>query len=83
MIEGLAPNWDDAPVGTTHYVIHADGKACWMRVNPKGEIFPIPFAAKWSYQFAWWTEPAGLVEIPIGVDWRLCKWESPKREEYP
>jgi len=73
----LAPDWSQAPEGATLYVIHADGKAEWIR-GLTNDVLPIQFSSKWSYQNAWWSEHHALIDLPVGIDWRLCKWLRPE-----
>ena len=76
--DALAPDWTQAPEDATHYVIHADNKAEWLRVVlPGKQVKPIENGGKWSYKYVWYSEHAGLVDLPLGIDWRLCKWERP------
>ena len=75
--DALAPDWSQAPEGATHFVINAEGYGEWLfGVEPRHQVAII--GAKWSKQHVWSTEPVGHIDIPIGVDWRLLKWQRPE-----
>jgi hypothetical protein len=47
--DALAPDWTQAPEDATHYVIHADNKAEWLRV-----VLPGKFNSFGSLECAVW-----------------------------
>jgi hypothetical protein len=78
--DALEPDWTDGPERATHYIIHANGKAEWCRVMPGRQAEPIRNGNQWNYQYIHWTEPFALVDIPVGIDWRLCIWQRPEAQ---
>ena len=64
--DALAPDWSKAPEGAQWYTIDAEEQCSW-HVNE-----PACFDWEWNSNGADW---AGFVDIPIGIDWRLCKWQ--------
>ena len=65
----LKPDWTQAPEEVQWYTIDADGFACWNMDEP------LMGSSMWSSvrrMYAGWSIP-----IPIGIDWRLCKWQRP------
>ena len=75
--DALAPKPDAWPEGATHFVINAEGYGEWLfGVEPRHQVAII--GAKWSKQHVWSTEPVGHIDIPIGLDWRLLKWQRPE-----
>jgi len=66
----LAPDWSEAPKGYGWLAIDANGEASWYDKEPK------------MYSDSWWDESAIAYEcttdLPIGIDWRLCKWQRPE-----
>lgn len=76
----LAPDWSKAPEGTSGYIIHSNGAATWIRTlyDNINLVAPIPHSGSWSLQHVWWNEIDKVVDLPVGVDWRLCKWIRPE-----
>ena len=71
LLEPTAKMWLS---GATHYVINADGFAEWLfGVSPEHQVVAV--GAKWSKRYVWASEPDRDVDLPIGVDWRLCIWQ--------
>lgn len=68
----LAPNWSKAPEGASHYCINPNGRAFWSW----GE--PVAVGDHWLHRNVLATEPHKDVDIPLGIDWRLCKWQRPQ-----
>ena len=71
--DALAPDWSQAPEDAQWYTIDADGTANLHVAEP------IPVAL-W-YVSCWESgapTQAGVVLIPLGVDWRLLKWQRPE-----
>jgi len=67
--DALAPKLDAWPDGAKWLTIDADGVCCWHEVEPT------------RYTWAWESTDmgwAGVVVIPLGIDWRLCKWQRPE-----
>ena len=69
----LAPDWADAPEWAKWCVIHANGLQYW---EPEREPFASCGAVGWVSQDAR-NEFYRELELPIGIDWRLCKWQRP------
>lgn len=66
----LAPDWAELSAGNAEwYVIEPNGDAYWCPYEPtiKG--------------YTWTNEDTVLydhVDLPRGIDWRLCKWQRPE-----
>jgi len=71
--DALAPDWTDAPEWAQWYTIDADGDGRFREHEP--EIFREE--CRW-YGIA--LEGHVDNDLPIGVDWRLCKWQRPVTE---
>ena len=67
--DALAPDWSQAPDGAEWYTIDANGYCYWHRIEPS-EI-----RLGWESGTA---AGAGVVLIPLGLDWRLLKWQRPE-----
>ena len=66
--DALAPKPDEWPDGAQWYTIDAENQCYWHIDEP-------------IYDGEWWSNTAefsGFTEIPLGVDWRLCKWQRPE-----
>ena len=70
--DALAPDWSNAPEWAQWYCIDAFGGASWTLTEPF--VNDLEWHNKDSSD--WWTS-AGYVELLIGIDWRLCKWQRP------
>lgn len=87
MYDSLGPDWSHAPDDNpppTHYVIDATGTAQWlwaMRGDVDALIEPIRNSGAWLLRNVYRTEAAALLDLPLGVDWRLCKWTRPSNNE--
>ena len=81
--DALAPDWSQAPDGARWYTIDADGVATFFDVEPEWEMF--------EWVIDWRSDPdapsypneplildAPKIDVPIGVDWRLLKWQRPE-----
>lgn len=65
----LKPDWTQAPAEAQWYTIDADGFACWNIDDP------LMGSSMWSSiqrMYTGWS-----ISIPVGIDWRLCKWQRP------
>lgn len=68
--DALAPDWSQAPDGAKWCVIDPTGDCYWH------EVEPTPDSLSWESGTA---DFAGFVfAIPLGIDWRLCKWQRPE-----
>ena len=68
--DALAPDWSKAPDGVQWFVIEPTGDCYWHEVEPTA------ITLSWESGTA---DFAGFVfAIPIGIDWRLCKWQRPE-----
>ena len=62
------------------------GDAQWFVIDPNGDCFWFhdePKANEWRWTNDDWFRDVGYekgrrVNIPLGVDWRLCKWQRPE-----
>ena len=66
--DALAPKPDGWPDGAEWYTIDAENQCYWHIDEP-------------IYDGEWWSNTAefsGFTEIPLGVDWRLLKWQRPE-----
>lgn len=81
--DALAPDWSQAPEWAQWYTIDADGVATFFDVEPEWEMF--------EWVIDWRSDPdapsypneplildAPKIDVPIGVDWRLLKWQRPE-----
>lgn len=68
--DALAPKPDAWPDGVQWFVIEPTGDCYWHEVEPTA------ITLSWESGTA---DFAGFVfAIPIGIDWRLCKWQRPE-----
>ena len=67
--DALAPKPDEWPDGAQWYTIDAENQRCW-HINE-----PVLFDWAWDSKGIDW---AGFADVPLGVDWRLCKWQRPE-----
>jgi hypothetical protein len=68
--DALAPDWSQAPKDAQWCVIESTGDCYWH------EAEPTPVGLSWKSGTA---DFAGFVfVIPLGIDWRLCKWQRPE-----
>ena len=67
--EALAPDWADAPEWAQWYTIDIDGLACWRSDEPEFKTLAWKHAGQW--------ERTAFVDLPVGIDSRLCKWQRP------
>ena len=73
--DALAPDWSQAPEWAMWSAIHANGLRYWMEKEPS-----------WQHGDVGWDRNGGKQEfdfdcdesLPIGVDWRLLKWQRPE-----
>ena len=68
--DALAPDWSNAPGWAQWYAIDVGGDAYWWEDEP-------------DCGFLQWLSndefcEAKTVDLPIGIDWRLCKWQRPE-----
>lgn len=75
--DALAPDWAYAPEGAKWYAIDANGTPTFFDSEPEREMFE--WVIDWKSDS---DEPLILsvskVDIPIGIDWRLLKWQRPE-----
>lgn len=68
----LAPDWSEAPEWAQWCAIDAGGDQCWYAGEPHaGDGANAWMSADGQY------EVCRELSIPIGIDWRLCKWQRP------
>lgn len=68
----LAPDWTQAPEWAQWCVIHANGLQYWCDTEP----FVDHGFTGWNWrglQNDFYRE----LTLPLGIDWRLCKWQRP------
>lgn len=70
--DALAPDWSNAPEWAQWYAIDADGSASWFKSGRE----PSVYMAQWGVGDGW--EFNQRITLPIGIDWRLCKWQRPE-----
>ena len=70
--EALEPDWSQAPSNANWYAIEANGSAAWYQLEPTLAVL-VPGWCSLSY-----LDFVGNVRIPLGIDWRLCKWQRPE-----
>jgi len=75
--DALAPDWSQAPEGVKWYAIDANGTPTFFDSEPEREMFE--WVIDWKSDS---DEPLILsvskVDIPVGLDWRLLKWQRPE-----
>jgi len=67
--DALAPDWSQAPDGAQWYTIDAENQR-YRHIDE-----PSLFDATWDSNGMDW---AGFTDVPLGIDWRLCKWQRPE-----
>lgn len=76
--DALTPDWSNAPDDSVRwYAIDANGAATWSDEEPffsSAGKFPETF---WDVNGDYYVVEAP-VTLPIGIDWRLCKWHRPE-----
>ena len=76
--DALVPDWSQAPDWAKWATMFADGKVIFWELEPKCIFL--------SYEWGWKEKDRkiGLTisrmssKVPIGIDWRLCKWQRPE-----
>ena len=73
----LEPDWSNAPDDAEWYTIDANGAATWSEEEPF--FSPVgKFPEKiWDMNGNYYIEREP-VRLPLGIDWRLCKWQRPE-----
>ena len=69
----LAPDWSNAPENSQWCAIHANGLQYWFDVEP----VTTDGYNGWHNQSAW-NDFYRETNLPLGIDWRLCKWQRPE-----
>lgn len=71
----LAPDWKYAPPYARWYAIGKDGSASWYESQP----FANEDSGSWlcSMDMTVRIYYTGKIELPVGVDWRKCRWARP------
>lgn len=70
----LAPDWSEAPEWAQWCVIHANGLQYWF---PESEPVALPGTVGWLSRDAR-SDFYRELKLPLGIDWRLCKWQRPE-----
>ena len=76
--DALAPDWSQAPDWAKWYTMFDNGEVIFWELEPKCIFL--------SYEWVWKEKDRkiGLTisrmssELPLGIDWRLCKWQRPE-----
>ena len=71
--DALAPDWASAPDDARWYTIDANGQATWSQAEPfipNAGAYPDTF---WDADGEYYVVQS-VVILPLGIDWRLCKW---------
>ena len=77
--DALAPDWANAPDGAQWVTIFDNGKLVYWECEPAPRIMP-------RGEYAWIEKDGrtGMARaeqvnpLPLGIDWRLCKWQRPE-----
>lgn len=70
--DALAPDWTQAPEWAQWYAIHAINEAKWYQNQP------------YPGDEGYWKADDGFrrsvldVDLPVGLDWRICLWQRPQ-----
>ena len=75
----LAPDWANAPDWAQWVTIFDNGKLVYWECEPAPRIMP-------RGEYAWIEKDGrtGMARaeqvnpLPLGIDWRLCKWQRPE-----
>lgn len=75
----LAPDWSNAPEWAQWATLFDNGKRIWWEREPETFLDD-------RGEYAWWEKGGhtGMATsemvspLPIGIDWRLCKWQRPE-----
>ncbi len=67
------PDWASAPAEANWHVVNPDGTQMWSVNEPDQQ------RSRWSVDGRWWIETKDI-DIPLGVDWRLLKFQRPQEE---
>lgn len=70
--EALAPKPDEWPDRVQWYAICADGEGYWYVEEPRASIGRNKWISAWPHSYG------GTVVMPLGIDWRLLKWQRPE-----
>lgn len=71
--DALAPDWDESPDNAVWCAIHANGLQYWFDAEP----VTTDGYNGWHNRSAW-NDFYREMELPLGIDWRLCKWQRPE-----
>ena len=66
------PDWTTAPEWAQWWAVDADGMACWYTSEPK------IYESVWGPEDDRWHVTHGLVDLPLGVDWRTTLRRRPE-----
>lgn len=74
-VEQPQPDWSQAPEWAMWWTVNPTGLVNWSRDEPFASTtgyghWAVPPPTRWHIQ--------GVIEIPIGIDWRLCKERRPE-----
>lgn len=71
--DALAPDWSNAPENAVWCAIHANGLQYWFDAEP----VTTDGYNGWHNKSAW-NDFYRETNLPIGIDWRICKWQRPE-----
>jgi hypothetical protein len=72
--DALAPKDNEWPDDAQWYTIDASGVSIWHTASPS---FDMTFY-NWRSMTGWREK---VIDLPLGVDWRLCIWKRPEVAE--
>lgn len=74
--DALAPDWAAAPEWAQWYAVDADGAAHWCDEKPSRIL---GMSEWWDEDHRRWSLDK-QVDLPSGIDWRLCIWRRPEAQ---
>lgn len=77
--DALAPDWSQAPEWAQWCAVVPGGRALWSETP----LVLLPEGDGWTDEDAigLWSRAGWIVDLPLGVDWRLCKWQRPEEPQ--
>ena len=83
--DALAPDWSSAPEWARWCAIDVNGQRVYYEIEP----IPDTWNSEWRFspevievaRHELQSDEMGFVDLPIGIDWRLCVWQRPPAQE--
>ncbi len=74
--DALAPDWSQAPEWAQWCAVVPGGRALWSETP----LVLLTEGDGWTDEDAigLWSWAGWIVDLPLGVDWRLLKWQRPE-----